>query len=204
MNLTDFGRLVKYERLARGMSMDDAAAAGSLSHMTWRRIERGLSVQSRTYLAVDKAFSFQEGSAIRVVEIGEPWPGSSDDLAQAVDALTVDHRVAFGERVQADRLQLGMSVDKACALGGVTPKTWQRIERGLPINQLSLSAVDEALALQRGTAFAVYRGEIDWPSSRRPSTLSFAPRPTGDVLRGLVDASVLAGRMRVLTFGGAS
>ena len=62
-----FGHDVKIERLRRGLSVERAAKKGHLSHVTWRRIEKGQAVNERSYIGVDMVFDLAPGTALQIL-----------------------------------------------------------------------------------------------------------------------------------------
>ena len=61
------GETVRAERKRRGWSVETAARAGGIGHMTWRKIESGKSVHDQSLYAVDRAFEWTFGHTIGAV-----------------------------------------------------------------------------------------------------------------------------------------
>lgn len=62
------GEHIRHTRSRLGYSVQTAAHLGDVGHMTWRRIERGETVQSKSYFAVDRVFGWDYGVTLRVAE----------------------------------------------------------------------------------------------------------------------------------------
>lgn len=56
------GKRVRLRREARGLSIDQAAELGTMSPVTWSRVEQGKKVRGLTYGAVDDVLSWPEGA----------------------------------------------------------------------------------------------------------------------------------------------
>lgn len=61
-------------RLALGLTQKQAAAAAGVSDQTWLNVENGKPASDRTLAGVDRALRWQQGSARRLLEGGEPDP----------------------------------------------------------------------------------------------------------------------------------
>jgi hypothetical protein len=72
----DYERLAAIARRRRaelGLALNDKnAAAGGLSNRTWQRVEKGLAIRETNYVKIDGLLKWAPGSAIRVLEGGEP------------------------------------------------------------------------------------------------------------------------------------
>lgn len=137
---------------------------------------------------------------------GETFDGFDTPIEarEQLDAHIEDERrLEFGRKVLAARIRLGLTIEKASAFGGVTTKTWQRIERGERVVSLSLAAVDMALGFEAGMAFSVVRGDTGWPTPESAPAPASVPVDGPSVLQQLIAASVAADRMRVLSGGGS-
>lgn len=79
------GFMIRAERKSRSLSIEAAAKAGGIGHMTWRKIEQGGSVHDQSYYAIDRAFGWESGHTLATVneEFAEltPAPGARDDPA---------------------------------------------------------------------------------------------------------------------------
>jgi hypothetical protein len=62
------GDAVKNERLRYKQSVEAAASIGKLSHMTWRRVEKGEVVQERSYSGIDKGLYVPAGTTLRAIQ----------------------------------------------------------------------------------------------------------------------------------------
>ncbi|MEV6121423.1 helix-turn-helix transcriptional regulator [Streptomyces sp. NPDC052077] len=62
------GRLIAQLRTARGWPKVKAAEAAGLTHTTYMRVEKGLSVHDVTYTKVEHAFGLAPGACMAVVE----------------------------------------------------------------------------------------------------------------------------------------
>ncbi|WP_433379105.1 hypothetical protein [Streptosporangium sp. CA-115845] len=85
----DYDRLaemVKSRRLSLHLSINGAARQGAMSPITWTRVEKGLNVRELTYAGVDRALGWEQGSAARVLEGGDPPPGLADEAADETPA----------------------------------------------------------------------------------------------------------------------
>lgn len=56
------------------MSIDDAAARGRMSPVTWGRVEKGHVVRGLTYAGVERVLNWTSGSVDAVLAGGEPTP----------------------------------------------------------------------------------------------------------------------------------
>lgn len=65
------GEAIYRERNSRGWSVEAAILKGGIGHMTWRRIERGETVQARSYRGVDTAFDWPRGHTLAAVEAAD-------------------------------------------------------------------------------------------------------------------------------------
>lgn len=61
------GAAIRAERQSRSLSIESAAKAGGVGHMTWRKIEQGGSVHDQSYYAVDRTFGWQAGHTLATV-----------------------------------------------------------------------------------------------------------------------------------------
>lgn len=182
MSRDDVAARVISGRLSRRISIEDAAASVGISHMTWRRIERGLPVQVMTYGAVDKFLDLPAGTAVAIA-LGEQVPDEQHD-----GAAQVSDRVA--SRLAARRVAVGMSREELaarCAELGRPELTFEavsNIENGRRTDgrRRRLITVDELAVL-----------EIALGGRRVPPAVGRSATAMA------VSASVTAGRMRVLS-----
>ncbi|WP_409187085.1 helix-turn-helix transcriptional regulator [Amycolatopsis sp. VS8301801F10] len=70
-------------------------------------------------------------------------------------------RQEFGRAVERARVERGWTADEAARRAGVAPKTWQRIEDGVPVRSLTIAKLDNLFGLPGGVSFDAYTGEID-------------------------------------------
>jgi len=86
----DYQRLATIARRRRaelGLALNDVnAKAGGLSNRTWQRVEKGLEIRETNYVKIDGLMQWAPGSALGVLEGGEPVLIS--DMADA-DAASV-------------------------------------------------------------------------------------------------------------------
>lgn len=92
-DLAIFGASIKEQRQKRGLAIETAAEKGDVSHMTWRRIETGRSVQRRSYLAVDIAFGLELGTTQDVLSGKQSWPNPRRRAQVLTRAAAVAPRV---------------------------------------------------------------------------------------------------------------
>jgi DNA polymerase-3 subunit epsilon len=59
-----FGESVLAERCRRGWSVEFVAEKGGMSHVTWRRIEKGQGFQSGQHRKIDAVFGFAAGTSL--------------------------------------------------------------------------------------------------------------------------------------------
>jgi len=91
----------------------------------------------------------------------------------------------IAETVKAERLRRHLSIETAAGKANMSPMTWRRIERGLPVRHLSMASALRYLDL--GEKLSVV-------------ALDSGPRDSqATVLGDLVRTSVRASRMRVLS-----
>lgn len=118
MTPLEFGRLVTAERAKLQISMEKAAALGGVSHVTWRRVERGQRVYARTFHAIDEAFGLTAGTAFAVYNGQRGWPVRDrvtlDDVHNifAPKPTSLSLRAMVTASVAAGRMRI---------LGGVEP-----------------------------------------------------------------------------------
>lgn len=153
--------LVRKTRLTREMSMEQAAEAGGVSHVTWRRIENGLPVKPNTYRAVDKFLGAPTGTAALAVERGS-LPPVWDSLLVAVtepDSLSeLQGEFAHDRfvRLTSDLLiELANNkrwpADTAADRLGLTADAWAALRRGEVDTEILLPAADRAFGQPEGT-----------------------------------------------------
>jgi transcriptional regulator with XRE-family HTH domain len=63
---------VHRRRLELDLSINAAARLGSMSPITWSRVESGKSVRELTYAGVDRALNWETGTAERLLRGGDP------------------------------------------------------------------------------------------------------------------------------------
>ncbi len=66
------GAAVRRARNRRSLSIESAAKAGGVGHMTWRKIEHGKSVHDQSYYAVDRAFGWTTGHTLAAFDVDDP------------------------------------------------------------------------------------------------------------------------------------
>ena len=83
---------------------------------------------------------------------------SSDDTPEPGQEFERD----FGRTIERERTKRGWTADEAAKRAGVAPKTWQRLEDGRPVRNLTLNKVDRLFRLPEGTTFDVWqrRGDL--------------------------------------------
>lgn len=75
------GGAVHAERKRRELSIETAAKAGGIGHMTWRKIEMGGSVHDQSLYAIDRAFGWRMGHTLATVQTNGdllPAPPATD------------------------------------------------------------------------------------------------------------------------------
>ncbi len=72
------GETVRTERAKRGMSVEAAAKAGGVGHMTFRKVEQGKRVYEQTYAAVDRAFGWPAGTTLNAARHDGTIPNDAD------------------------------------------------------------------------------------------------------------------------------
>jgi DNA-binding XRE family transcriptional regulator len=88
-------------------------------------------------------------------------PRRTDDTAQQPDGEGAALRQQFGRAVERARVERGWTADEAAKRAGVAPKTWQRIEDGMPVRSLTIAKLDELFGMLHGISFDAYSGNID-------------------------------------------
>jgi len=58
---------------------------------------------------------------------------------------------ALGARVRSERLHLRLSIDDAAERAGMSPVTWGRVEKGLPVRSLSYAGIESVVGWARGS-----------------------------------------------------
>jgi hypothetical protein len=69
-----------------------------------------------------------------------------------------DYRAVLAERVKAARRRKFKTVDAARQAADVARGTWEKAEKGLPIKDFSLAAIEKALEWEEGYAQAILDG----------------------------------------------
>jgi hypothetical protein len=80
-----------------------------------------------------------------------------DDPRQSEDRFQQE----FGRAIELERLRRGWTADEAARRAAVAPKTWQRLEDGLPVRKLTLLKVDQLFGLPSGTALTIWQEQGD-------------------------------------------
>jgi len=151
----ELASLVRSKRLALGLTQEDIAAAGGPSVATIRNIENGTAdCRPRTLR--------QLMGVLEEAELDPPASGS-----------------AFGQRVRSARLANGWTTEDAAARGGISRKTWERIEAGQSARMLSLRAVAKAFDSPAGLIARAYHGEMDLNEALTSPSRPLDP-PPGD------------------------
>lgn len=65
---TRLGRLLAQRRTTLGWHKREAAEAADVTHTTYMRVERGLSVRDVTYAKIDQGFGLAPGACMAVIE----------------------------------------------------------------------------------------------------------------------------------------
>lgn len=73
MDLRRLGDAVRHARIAARVSIDDAAAAGGMSPVTWGRVEKAQPVRELTYAGIERALGWPAGTATQILD-GQPAP----------------------------------------------------------------------------------------------------------------------------------
>jgi len=71
----------------------------------------------------------------------------------------MDHAVHmhnFGLALKRERTARGWTADEASKRSKISPKTWQRLEDGLPVRALTVAKIDELLGLPEGSSVDLY------------------------------------------------
>lgn len=82
---TPVNRLASSVRVRRGelgLSVDEAARRGSISAVTWTRVERGQPVRNVSYRGIERALGWSLGSADAIMEGGDPTPDVRGDVTR--------------------------------------------------------------------------------------------------------------------------
>lgn len=117
-SLNEAAAAIRTARRNKGLSQEHAARAAGFSVGTWSLLERGLHrPKADTAVAI-----------CRVLE----WPDDALGSVMAINRPEEDHERlrAFGARVRARRIELGLSRDAAAANAGISASGWQHLERG--------------------------------------------------------------------------
>lgn len=96
-------------------------------------------------------------------------------------------------RVKAHRLQMYASRKAAADAGGITKDTWQRVEEGKAVREVSYVGVERALGWSVGSCLAVADGGepalVDSPTATTPPQV---PQLSADVVRKAAFAAARA------------
>lgn len=92
------GVMMQALRGREGKSIEDFAEVAGLGHMTWRRLETGEPLQTRTYAKLDKRFRLEPGTIITALETDR----GMDDLAVSLRVKHPPHGGPHGGAVLAE------------------------------------------------------------------------------------------------------
>jgi transcriptional regulator with XRE-family HTH domain len=117
-SLEEAATAIRSARKAKGLSQEHAAREAGFSVGTWSLLERGLHRPK-----VETA-----DAICRVLD----WPADMLDGVKAINRPEEDHERlrAFGAKVRARRIELGMSREEAAVCAGISASGWQHLERG--------------------------------------------------------------------------
>lgn len=85
-HLAAVGQLIRRGRTDRGLSIDKAAARGSMSAPTWGNVERGQTARPATYQAIARALGIEP----TLIERAIADPGALGQLDKALAMPSVD------------------------------------------------------------------------------------------------------------------
>ena len=114
------GGILQVTRARSGWKVNDAASAAGIAPMTWRRMEDGLAVRERSYIAVDGILGVTPGTVKRAL---------NDDLlmVELVGRTGVDVGPQHRERAADFLDHLARGIDGATAKRTVSPETAQAL-----------------------------------------------------------------------------
>lgn len=84
-----------------------------------------------------------------------------------------DYRAVLGDRIKSTRRKKFKTVDAARQEAAVARGTWEKAEKGLPIKDFSLAAIEEALGWPEGYAQSI----LDGKEAGLAEVLDEEPRP---------------------------
>jgi len=101
----------------------------------------------------------------------------------------------LGERVQLRRIELGLGVEPAARLAGMSKDTWKRVEKGLNVLETSYAKIDRALAWAVGGCQDILAGREPIEVVVSEDGLQravLAPEELADVVRQAVQSASIA------------
>jgi hypothetical protein len=105
---------------------------------------------------------------------------------------------ALATQVRQARQTAGISIDAAADSAGMSPVTWGRVEKALPVRALSYAGVEKVLGWAPGSVAAILAGGEPAPVARHTDLAEIAIRKIEEVL----DFRGLTASMRVDTIRG--
>ena len=117
-SLPEAAAAIKSARRTLGLSQEHAAREAGFSVGTWSLLERGLHrPKEETAQAICRVLG---------------WEANHLDAVTAINRPEEDHEKlrAFGARVRARRIEMGMSREEAAVCAGISASGWQHLERG--------------------------------------------------------------------------
>lgn len=91
-----------------------------------------------------------------------------------------DPGLRLGRAIERERSRRGWTAEEASHRAGVSSKTWQRLEDGKPVRNLTLFKVDVLFGLPRGTTFDAWSRGIDLQDLLGGGEASTGERPAAE------------------------
>ena len=139
------GSVIRQARKNRGLSIRGAAKVAGLSEGRWRQLEAGEESRGGVVLPTRPRVT----TILRIADALETnrqelclLAGLSEHAAELASARLNPAKSSGGVDVMGERVSRGWTADEAAKRAGVAPKTWQRIEAGLPVRALTLGRVE--------------------------------------------------------------
>ncbi len=180
---------VRATRLSRELTMEEAAAAAGVSHVTWRRIEQGQTLKSKSYAAADRFLGFPIGTSAFAVERGSLPPTEDPGLREIWDSNDIAEMQGdwdkdrfdqdVGRLVSEVRTTRKWTREEAAKRTGLSLDEYDKLENGYDLNDALLEKADEIFGISTGST------RVWEESGKSPRAMLAASRraPTGVSVR---------------------
>lgn len=142
-------------RSAAGAAAERSATAAAVAQATTERVARARTEEDARQAKADA------DAAERDVERAAAALENADEAFQLATRKRVEFEREFGRIIERERTARGWTAEEAARRARVAPKTWQRLEDGLPVRNLTFSKVDILFRLKRGSIMQAWQEELD-------------------------------------------